>query len=121
KTFIATLQATIAEPGVIDAPGTSFSLTLGPSTTGISSQMLFEKRRGAAPGQFGRFAIVHGLPLLVDEGVLGIIAKQFERLAGCLHALLEGIDQLRRAPIILVGEMGLQRNFDVRRLSGRLR
>src|ERR1700692_2274746 len=102
-----------------------FELQDGPSLWGhervFSPQMLPEKRRGASPGQFGRLAIMHGLPLLVDEGVFGVIAKQFKRLAGRLHALLEGIDQLRRAPIILVGEMGLQRNFYVRRLRCRLR
>ena len=56
------------------------------------------------------------MPLLVDEGVFGVITKQLERLAGGLHCLFEGIDHLRRAPVVLVGEMGLQRNFHIRRL-----
>src|ERR1700687_526808 len=83
--------------------------------------MLFEELRGAAPGQLSRRAIVYRLPLLVDEGVLGVIAEEFERLAGGLHRLLEAIDQLRRAPVVLVGKMRLQRNFYIRWLCRLLR
>ena len=36
-----------------------------------------------------------GLPLLVDEGVLGVIPKKLERFAGGLHCLLEAIDRLK--------------------------
>ena len=43
--------------------------------TATSPQMLFEKLRRPAPGEFGGLAVMHGLPLLVDEGVLGVIAK----------------------------------------------
>src|SRR3569833_2947594 len=82
-------------------------------TTPSLPQMLPDKVRRPAPGELGRFAVVHGLALLVDEGVLGVIAEQLQRLAGGLHGLLEAIDQLRRAPIVLVGEMRLQRNPDV--------
>src|SRR5438270_13935470 len=81
-----------------------------------SSQMLLEKLRRPAPSQLRRLAIVHRLPLLVDEGMLGLIPKQLERLAGGFHCLLEAIDDLRRAPVVLAGEMGLKRNFHVRRL-----
>src|SRR6266478_4671824 len=56
-------------------------------------QMLPEKLRRPAPGELGGFAIVHGLALLVDEGVLGVIAEQLQRLAGGLHGLFEAIDQ----------------------------
>src|SRR5260370_17770805 len=78
--------------------------------------MLLEKPGGGVPGQFGRLAIVHRLPLLVDETVFGVIAKKFERPACRLHGLLERLDQLWRAPVVLISEMGLQRNFPVRRL-----
>src|SRR6476646_3715559 len=78
-----------------------------------SAEMLPEKLRRPAPGELGGFAVVHGLALLVDESVLGIIAEQLERLAGGLHAVFKGIDQLRRAPVVLVGEMGLERDLDV--------
>src|ERR1035438_10233883 len=72
-----------------------------------SPQMFPEKLGGAAPGELRGMAVVHRHALLVDEGVLGVITKKFERLAGRLHGLLEAVDQLRRAPVILVGEMRL--------------
>src|SRR5260370_30812977 len=75
--------------------------------------MLPEKLGGAVRGEFGGRAIMHRLALFVDEGVLGVITKKLERLAGGLHGLLEGTDELRRAPIVLVREMGLPRNLDV--------
>jgi hypothetical protein len=37
--------------------------------------MLPEKLRRPAPGELRGFAVVHGLALLVDEGVLGVIAE----------------------------------------------
>src|SRR6185437_10398493 len=86
-----------------------------------SPQMLAEEIRGAAPGEFGGLAVVNRLSLLVDKGVLGLVAEQFDRLAGGLHAFFEGIDNLRRAPVVLAGEMRLQRDFDVRRLGRLLR
>src|SRR5215218_6206815 len=103
--FIPELQASRAELG----DGRS----IGPT----SPQMLLEKLRRPAPGEFRGLAVMHGLPLLVDEGVLGVIAEQLQRLAGGLHALLEGIDHLRRAPVILVGEMRLQWNLHIRGLG----
>ena len=57
--------------------------------------------------EFGGLAVIHRLPLFVDEGVLGVIAEQLQRLARFLHGLLEAIDQRRRAPVVLVGEMRL--------------
>src|SRR5436190_1781993 len=89
--------------------------------TAISPQMFPEKLRRPPPGEFGRLTVMHGLSLLVDEGVLGIITEQLKRLAGFLHGLLEAVHQLRRAPVVLVGEMGLQRNPDIRRLCRLLR
>src|SRR3954462_5256521 len=41
-------------------------------------QMLPEKLRRSAPGELGGFAVVHGLALLVDEGVFGVIAEQLQ-------------------------------------------
>ena len=89
------------------------------SPSRISPQMLFEKLGGAAPGELGGLAVMHRQTLLVAEAMVGLVAEQLERFAGRLHALLEAIDQLRRAPIVPVGEMRLQRNLDVRGL-GRL-
>ena len=43
-----------------------------------SPQMLLEERRRPAPGKFCRRAVMHRLPLLIDEGVLGVIAEQLE-------------------------------------------
>src|SRR5204862_3661887 len=78
-----------------------------------SPQMFLEKFRRPAPCELGSLAVVHGHALLVDEGVLGVVAKKLERLSGGLHRLLETVDQSRRAPVVLVGEMRLQRNLDV--------
>src|SRR5437870_13377031 len=58
-----------------------------------SPQMLPEKLRRAAPGEFGALPVMHGDALLVHEGMLGVIAKKFERFAGDLHRLLEGVDR----------------------------
>src|ERR1700722_7581413 len=82
--------------------------------TRISPQMLLEELRRAAPGELGCLAVVHRQTLLDAEAMGGLVAEHLERVAGRLHALLEAIDQLRRAPIIPVGEMRLQRNPDVR-------
>src|SRR6266478_6492323 len=104
--------------------GASYSSSLRNASYGViatSPQMLLEKLRGAAPGQLRCRAVVHGLPLLVDEGVLGVIAEELERFAGGLHRLLEASDQLRRAPVVLVGEMRLKGNLDVGRFRGCLR
>ena len=79
----------------------------------LLAEVLLEELRRPAPRQFRGLAIVHGLPLLVDEGVLGVVPEKLERFSGGLHRLLETIDRLRRAPVVLVGEMGLQRDFDV--------
>src|SRR5438270_8525353 len=92
-----------------------------PKTICSLPQMLPEKLRRTAPGELGGFAVVHGLALLVDEGVLGVIAEQLQRLAGGLHALFEGIDHLRRAPVVLVGEVSLERNLDIGGLGRLLR
>src|SRR2546430_2246998 len=51
--------------------------------------------------------------LLVHEGMLGVVAEQLKRFAGGLHCLLEAVDEGRRAPVVLVGEMRLQRDFHV--------
>src|SRR5271154_2903597 len=76
-----------------------------PSWRGFSTspQMLFEKLGGAAPGELRGLAIMHRQTLLVSEAMVGLIAEQLERFASRLHALLEAIDQLRRAPIVPVG------------------
>src|SRR6202012_3089027 len=85
----------------------------GRSAIAMSAQMLPEELGGPAPGQFRRLAVMYRHPLLVNKGMFGVIAEQLQRLAGSLHALFEAVDQGRRAPIILVGEMRLQRNLDV--------
>src|SRR5450755_3215023 len=90
-------------------------------TKPTSPQMLLEELRGAAPGQLGSLAIMHGHALLIAEAVLGVVAEQLQRLAGGPHAFLEGVDELRCAPVILGGEMRLQWNLDVSRLCGLLR
>src|SRR5581483_2648437 len=80
-----------------------------------SPQMLPEILRRAAPGLFGAFAVMHRHALLVGKTVLGVVAVDVERLVGRLHRLLERINRGRRAPVVLVGEMRLQRNPHIRR------
>ena len=77
--------------------------------------------RRPAPGLLGAFAVVHRQALLVGEAVLGVVAMDVERLVGRLHRLLEGIDRGRRAPVVLAGEMRLQRNAHVGGLGRLLR
>src|SRR5580704_6545599 len=89
----------------------------GPKT---SREMFPEKAGGAIPRQLCRLAVVHRHALFVNEGMVGVVAEQFERLAGLFHRLLEAVDQLRGAPVVLAGEMRLQRNLHVRRLGGSL-
>src|SRR5580693_8543400 len=90
----------------------------GPKT---SREMFPEKADGAIPRQLGRLAVMHRHALFVNEGVVGVVTEQFERLAGLFHRLLEAIDQLRGAPVVLAREMRLQRNLHVRRLGRGLR
>src|SRR5262245_33723264 len=75
------------------------------------AKVLPEKLRCPAPGQLSGLAVVDGGALLVHEGMVGVVAEDFHRLAGVFHRLLEGIDRRRRAPIVLVGEMPLQWDF----------
>ncbi len=53
---------------------------------------------------------MHRHALLVDEGVVGVIAEEFRLLARSLQGFLEIIDSLRRDVIVLVGEVTLERN-----------
>src|SRR6185312_11591253 len=84
-------------------------------------QMFGKILRRPAPGELGTLAVVHGHPLLVGKAVLGIVAVDVERFAGGLLGLLEGIDGGRRAPVVLAGEMRLQRNPDIGRFRRRFR
>src|SRR5689334_18287441 len=90
-------------------------------TEHASPQMLLEKLRRPAPGQLSALAVMHGDALLVHEGMFRIVAEELERLAGGLHRLLESIDRGRCAPIVLVGEMRLQRDLHIGRLCRLLR
>src|SRR3954468_18530754 len=83
--------------------------------------MLVEVLRRPSPGELGGGAVVHAHALLVHEAMLRVVAIKFERLAGVLHRLLELVDEIRRAPIIGVGEMRLQRNPNVGGLPRLLR
>src|SRR5579862_9923350 len=76
--------------------------------SGAMNQMLAEVLDRAAPGEFGGLAVVDGHALLVGKAVLGVIAVELDGLASGLHALLEGVDDIRRAPVVLGGEMALQ-------------
>src|SRR5262245_30470140 len=59
--------------------------------------------------------------LLVDEAMIGVIAEDLRALPGRLEPGLELADRLRRAPVVAVGEMALQRHLDIARPGDRLR
>src|SRR5437764_12892669 len=71
----------------------------------------------ARPGEFCGLALMRIGPLLVHETVLGIIPVDLGRLAGALQRRLEIVYGLRRAPVVVVREMRLQRHADVARLG----
>src|SRR5262249_21639070 len=53
--------------------------------------------QGAAPGELGGGTVVD-VALLVDEGVLGVVAEHVRSRPGGLQGGLEGVDGRRRAP-----------------------
>src|SRR5436190_14334440 len=70
----------------------------------------------ALPCLLGAGGIV-GRALLVGEGVRRVVAVDLRLVAGVGHRLLEAVDHLRRAPVVLVGEVTLDRNPDLCRIS----
>jgi len=85
--------------------------------------MLLEKIRWRGfPGQLGRLAIVHGLPLLVDEGVFGVhneIARA--TLPAAFIAFSKPLTSSGVHQSSVLAKMRLQRNFHIRRLGRLLR
>jgi hypothetical protein len=79
--------------------------------------MLSQESNGAAPGELRRKAVMHRHALLVDEGVIGVIAEELRVLARRLQRLLEIVNGLWRDVVVLAGEMALKRNLDVGRLD----
>ena len=75
--------------------------------------MLPEKLDRAAPGEFGGVPVMDGRALLVDEGVIRVVAEELELFASGLQPGLEGVDRGRRDEFVAIGEMALQRNLDV--------
>ena len=66
----------------------------------------------ALPAVLGGRTIVH-VALLVHKGMVRVVAKNFRRLARALEVGLELIDRGRRAPVVAIGEVTLQRLLHV--------
>jgi hypothetical protein len=64
--------------------------------------------------------IMNGHSLLIDEGVIGVIAEKLCAPAGGNEAFLEVVNDLWRAPIVFVSEMTLKRNVHIGRFYGLL-
>src|SRR2546421_10410032 len=71
----------------------------------------------ARPGKLRSLTLMGVGSLLVHEAVLGVIAKDLGGLASALQRGFETVDRLGRAPIIVIGEMRLERRADVGRLG----
>src|SRR3981081_307697 len=80
------------------------------------SEVLGQERHHAFPGLLGRGRVV-GRALLVGEGMRRVIAM-YVRLSGAGgHRLLEVVPDLRRAPVVGVGEVALEGNPDLGRIG----
>src|SRR5579863_8205044 len=85
-----------------------------------SSEARLQKLRHAVPGEVGGADVVC-LAALVGKGMRGVVAVDLMRNARFLQRLFEIVDGGRGAPIVLVGEVALQRNADLRRVGELLR
>src|SRR5215470_9652885 len=74
--------------------------------------MLRPERQHPLPSRLGRRAVVN-LSLLVHKAVVGVVAENLGVFAGCPDACLELVYSRRRAPIVPISEMRLQRHLDV--------
>ena len=76
------------------------------------------KCQGPLPGQLGGCAIM-GIALLIHEPMVRVVAIDVGALAGSFETRLEFVDGVRRAPVVSVCEVSLQRDLDVGRLGDR--
>src|SRR5262245_65878099 len=65
------------------------------------TQVLGPEGQHPLPGQFGGGTVMH-VALLVDEGMVGLVAEDFRRLAGRGELGREFVDRGRRAPVVAV-------------------
>src|SRR6185503_21230359 len=86
-------------------------------TTRTLSQIFLPPRQRAVPGELGGGLVVNVRPLLVHKGMVGVVAIEFVSPARRAQTFLELVDRLRREKLILVGEMSLQRHFNIRGLG----
>src|SRR6185312_17162058 len=89
-------------------------------TMASRSEVRAQEGHHAVPRLGGAGGIVGRAPL-VGKGVRGVIAIDFRLVAGTGHCLLEVVDELRRAPVVLVGEVALDRDLYLRRIGQRSR
>ena len=73
--------------------------------------MLLQEGNHALPGALGAGRVVGGAGL-VEETVVGVVAVHVVDDAGRAHRVFQPVDGARRAPIVAVGEMALQRDRD---------
>src|SRR5436190_20734367 len=96
--------------GFTDPSALGLGMTAAPSEVGA------QEGHHALPRPLGAGGIVGGAPL-VGEGVGRVVAVDLRLVAGVGHRLLEAADHLPRAPVVLVGEVTLDRNPDLCRIS----
>src|SRR5262249_6114097 len=96
------------------------SASAAPNSPPLPANILGPERQHTLPSQLGYRAVVH-LPLFVHKAVLGIVAENLRVLASCPQARLKLVHRRRRAPIVPLSKMTLQRYPDVAWLGDALR
>jgi len=93
------------------------ALRTGAQVAVVDARKQTEVKGGhAVPGLVGAGHIVGGAAL-VGEGVRGVVAVDLVLDAGAFQHLLEIVDRGRRAPIVLVREVPLERHPDLGRVE----
>src|SRR6516225_7810717 len=87
-----------------------------PRTAADLSDLRLQERGHPIPRLIGTGDVVGGAAL-VGEGVRRVVAIDLVLDAGALQHLLEIVDRGRRAPIVLVGEVPLERHTDLGRVG----
>ena len=75
--------------------------------------MLRPEGKRARPRELRRLSLMCVGPLLVHEAVLRRVAEYLGRFSRAVERRFEVVDRRGRAPVVVVGEMRLQRQADV--------
>ena len=88
-------------------------LAVASDAFGIMFRDACPRTEHARPCEFRDLALVRVWPLLVHKAVFRPVAENLGRFSRTLERRFEVVDRLRRAPVILVGKMALERHADV--------